>query len=82
MTYEQAVEKAEANKGQTIDITQFHSAKNLVGKTMTSQDPKNTNRIEVIEIVNGNYILRINGNTYNCSPVVYTLQNLRRMKVS
>jgi len=82
MTYEQAVEKANANKGTAIDIMQYESAKNLIGKTMTSLDPKNTNRLEVIEVVNGNYILRVNGDGYNCSPVAYTLQNVRRMKVS
>lgn len=82
MTYEQAVEKAKVNKGQTIDIMQYNSAKSLVGKTLTSKDPKNTNRLEVIEIINGNYIMRVNDSTYNYSPVVYTLQNIHRMRVA
>lgn len=81
MTYEQAVEKAKENKGHAIDIMDYETAVGLVGKTLTSKEPGNKNRIEVVENVNGNYIIRLNGEKYNTTPVAWALQNLRRMNV-
>lgn len=81
MTYEQAVEKANSNKGPAIVFEHANTAKRLVGKTLTSKQAGNTNRMEIVESVNNNYILRINGGDYNISPVAWVLQNLGRMNV-
>jgi hypothetical protein len=82
MTHTEAVEKAKAEKGPAIDMTDRSTALRLIGKTLISPDPKNTNRIEIIEEVNGNYILLINGSDYNMQSVAWALQNLNRMKIA
>lgn len=81
MTREEAVKKANESKGPAIDFMHAETARSLVGKTLTSKQAGNANRIEIVESVNGNYIIRINGGDYNISPVAWTLQNLRRMNV-
>lgn len=81
MTYTEAVAKANNSKGPAISFMHAETSKSLIGKTLTSKQAGNANRIEVVESVNGNYIIRINGGDYNTSPVAWMLQNLERMNI-
>jgi len=58
------------------------TAKSLVGKTLRSRDPKNTNVLEIVKWVGQSYVVRINsGDNYDATPVVLALQNLRKFIV-
>lgn len=81
MTHAEAIRKANDSKSPAIKFEHAETAKRLVGKTLTSKQTGNANRIEIIESVNNNYIVRINGDAYNISPVAWVLQNLERMSV-
>lgn len=75
MTYEQAVEKAKANAGNMGDtFGQYEAALQLVGKTLVGVAGQNPITFEVLEIVNGNFIMKINGSDYNISPTAWTLK--------
>lgn len=76
MTHTEAVEKANAEKGPAIDIMWFEASKKLVGKTLVAK----TNRMKVEEMVNGNYLLRINNddNNYHVVSVAWALQEQNR----
>ncbi len=58
------------------------TAKDLVGKTLTSKDPNNKNTIEIAKWIGQNYVLCINGNDYNATPVMWVISNISKFNVS
>lgn len=74
MTHTEAVEKANAEKGPAIDIMWAEASKRLVGKTLVAK----TNRMKVEEMVNGNYVLCVNGSQYHVVSVAWALQEQNR----
>jgi hypothetical protein len=81
MTLDEAIKKAETTNADayTIPFEMANTSKSLVGKTLRSKDPKNTNVLEVVKWVGQNYVLRVNDKDYSVTPVMWVLQNLDKM---
>jgi hypothetical protein len=89
MTLEEAIKKAETptQPAQTtnqkdpyaIPFEMSETVNGLIGKTLRSKDPNNTNTLEIVKWIGQNYVLRVNGGDYKVSPVMWIVQNLSRM---
>lgn len=77
-TLAEATQKAKDSISQdAYDISHPESAHNLIGETLRSNDPKNTNTLEIVSWVRQYYVVRINGSdNYGITPVALALQNI------
>lgn len=91
MTLEEAIEIAknpvrpqtviDASDPYAISIDRAEYAKSLVGKTLRSRDPKNTNTITIVLWIGQNYVVQINGDDYKVTPVMWILTHIDKMFV-
>lgn len=83
MTHEEALLKARETTGSVYEIKSdcAETAKSLVGKTLSSKKPGNDAKLEIVDWVGQNYVLKVGDGDYAVTPVMWVLTNLSLGKI-
>lgn len=84
MNHSEAIEKAKqtSEEAYAIPADMAQTARSVIGKTLTSKVPGNTNRLTVTEWVKQCYIVQINGSeNYSTLPVMYFWQQRSKFNI-